>query len=90
MTRDPSDGRRLALTASFAAWLMAFVHAFFAGFDSGFRLYAGWQGIAAVLAVAVFGIGRAWPSGSAVRRMAAFPLVVAALQAAVLAGLKWL
>ncbi len=92
MAGEPSDGRRMALTVGFAAWVLAFFYSFFAGMEAGagFRIYAGWQAIAGVVAVAVFGLGRAWPQASAVRRMSAFPLGVAALQALVLAGLAWL
>ena len=87
----PNDSRRLLLTGLLALWLIAFVYAFVAfatttptgdGFVRGANRvmsYLGWQGIAGVVAIATFAIGRDWPKGSAVRTMSAIPLVIALL-----------
>ncbi|MBT8418548.1 MAG: hypothetical protein KJO42_14005 [Silicimonas sp.] len=86
-----SDARRLLLAVLYAAWVMVFVYAFFAyarapyegaGFPDGLNkpaVYLGWQGIAGMLAIAVFGVGWGWPKGSAVRGLAVVPLVIAGL-----------
>lgn len=86
-----SDGRRFLLMAVYAAWVIVFVYAFVAyaqapyegaGFPDGMNkpaVYLGWQGLAGMLALAVYGIGLGWPKGSAVRSLAALPLIVAML-----------
>lgn len=86
-----SDGRLFLLMAVYAAWVIVFVYSFVAfarapiegaGFPDGLSraaVYFGWQGLAGTLAIAVFGIGTGWPKGSAVRRLAALPLVPALL-----------
>ena len=54
------------------------------------RAYLGWQGVAGMLAVATFGIGRRWPRASAVRRLSIVPLAIALLHAiAIGAVLLW-
>ena len=98
----PNDGRRLILTILFAAWLMAFLYAFFSfatlaptgdGFGRGLNRvtsYLGWQGIAGAIAFAVFGVSRAWPKGSGVRSLGSVPLVIAALHVlAIVAVVVW-
>jgi hypothetical protein len=98
----PSDSRRFLLTLLFAVWAMAFAYSFhvFAiaapsgdGFARGLNRvmqFLGWQGVAGVVAVAVFGVSRAWPKGSAVRRMGAVPLFLAGLLvAAILGTILW-
>ncbi|RZV98575.1 MAG: hypothetical protein EX266_17105, partial [Rhodobacteraceae bacterium] len=102
MSNEPSDTARLVLTALWAAWLMAFLYAFVAyarapyegaGFPDGLNkpaVFLGWQGIAALFALAVFGTSRAWPKGSAVRRAGATPLVIGILLGlAILGVLAW-
>lgn len=94
----PTDGQRLLLTVLFAAWLIAFGYAFFTfattlpqggGFLRGMNRvtgYLGWQGIAGMISIAVFAVGRRWPKGTAVRRMSIVPIAVAILHVAVITG----
>ncbi len=94
----PDDRRRLLLTALIAAWLMAYGYSFVAfavtepdgdGFTRGANRilqFLGWQGVAGLFALAVFGVSRAWPRGSAVRRLATAPLGLALLLVAVIGG----
>ena len=96
---DPSDGQRLLLTALFAAWVIAFCYAFYAyattipgggGFVRGMNrvtAYLGWQGIAGMISIALFAVGRGWPKGSAVRRMAVVPFAVALLHVLAILGI---
>lgn len=93
-----SDGQRFLLTSLYAVWLLVFGYAFIAydralvegaGLsDEANRsvIYLGWQGVAGMLAVAVFGVGRGWPKGSAVRGLATVPLVIAVLHLLALGG----
>lgn len=94
----PADGLRLVLTVLFAAWVLAFFYAFVAyttashegpGFPDGLNkpaVFLGWQGVAGVLAVAVFGVSRRWPRGSAVRKLGAVPLAIALALVLVVVG----
>lgn len=94
----PSDRSRLILSVLYAAWVFVFVYAFIAydraphegaGFPDGLNkiaVYLGWQGVAAMLALAVFGLGRGWPKRSGVRRLSAIPLGIAGLHAIVVTG----
>ncbi len=80
----PGDGARLWLTVLFAAWIMAFAFAFYAAAVSSpgsvrAVAFLGWQGVAGIIAVAVFGISRQWPKGATVRTLGAVPLILAAL-----------
>lgn len=89
-----TDGRRLLLTLLSAVWALAFVYAFAAfwttvptgeGFVRGTNRvvsYLGWQGIAGMLAVAIWGIGRGWPPGASTRRLSAVPIALALLHVA--------
>jgi len=99
---DPGDSKRLFLTALFAAWVLAFGYAFVAfattepgggGFVRGINritAYLGWQGIAGMVSIALFAVGRAWPKGAAVRRMSVVPLALAILHVvAILAVILW-
>ncbi len=97
----PGDGARLALTALLAAWAMAYGYSLFelpplevvrgtedGGPDFGSALhFLGWQGIAGVLAVAVYGVSRLWPRGAAARQLGSLPLWLAFLLIAVMAAL---
>lgn len=91
----PDDGARLWLTVLFAAWVMAFVFAFYAYAvtsthpNSAPRTMAflGWQGVAGIIAVGIFGISRQWPTGAAVRKLGAVPLILAALLALGILGM---
>ena len=91
MSDGPSDSRRLLLIALGAVWVMAFVYAFVAYAStpnnptgdqmSRPAVYLGWQGIAGMAAVALYGVGSAWEKGSAVRRLSRVPIALAFLQA---------
>ncbi|MBT8408859.1 MAG: hypothetical protein KJN93_04460 [Alphaproteobacteria bacterium] len=84
----PGDGARLLMTVLIAAWIAAFAFGFFAhvalpsdpATDSP-NVFLGWQAVAGIIAIAVFGVSRQWPKGAAVRRLGAFPLIVAVLVA---------
>ncbi|NNE87292.1 MAG: hypothetical protein HKN27_04390 [Silicimonas sp.] len=102
MDDGPGDGRRFLLIALGAVWLMAFVYAFVAyahapreaaGFPDGLNkpaVYLGWQGIAGIAALAIYGVGLAWEKGSAARRLSKLPILLAFLQGmAILAILFW-
>ena len=94
-----SDGRRLLLTALLAAWAICFCYAFVAyvrapyegpGFPDGLNkpaVFFGWQGIAAMLSLAVWGVSLGWPRGSGARRVARVPLVCSLAVLAVLLAL---
>ena len=94
-----SDGRRLLLTGLMALWALAFAYAFVAfwttapsgdGFGRGLNrvvTYLGWQGIAGMLAVAIWGVGRGWPKGSSARRLSAVPIALALLHALAIAAI---
>lgn len=94
----PSDGQRLLLTVLFATWLIAFGYAFFSfaatqprgdGFVRGMNRvtsYLGWQGIAGMISVAIFSVGRGWTKGTTIRRMSLVPITVAFLHVAAIGG----
>ena len=71
-------GLMLVLTAWVIAWALS-VPAFNPDGQVGGRVFAGWQGMAGMLAVAAYGLGRSWPPGTSVRSVAAIPLIVAIL-----------
>ena len=94
----PSDNVRFVFTALYAGWVIVFAYAFVAyanapyegaGFPDGLNkpaVFLGWQGIAGVLAFAVFGVSRLWPRGASARTLGNIPLIVAALLAASVVG----
>ena len=94
----PSDNWRLILMVLYAAWVIVFAYAFIAyaqapyegtGFPDGLNkpaVFLGWQGIAGILAFAVFGVSRVWPRGASVRTLGNIPLIIAALLAALVVG----
>ena len=96
---EPDDTRRFLLTALMAIWLMAYCYSFVAlaltepdgdGFTRGANrvsLFLGWQGVAGALAIAIFGVSRAWPRGSGVRRLATAPLALVLLLVFAIVGL---
>ena len=97
-----TDARRLLLMVIYAVWAMCFAYAFVAyarapyegaGFPDGLNkpaVYLGWQGIAGMLSIAVFALGRAWPKGSAVRSLTIVPLGLAVLHILMIGGvLVW-
>lgn len=93
-----TDGRRLWVVILFALWFLAFGYAFVAfwitppegdGFTRGSNRvlsFLGWQGIAGMIAVALWGVGRGWPKGAPARRMTAVPLALALLLVAGIIG----
>lgn len=95
---DPTDGTRLLLTALLALWAMSFGYSFavFAliestgdGFTKGVNRvtqFLGWQGVAGIFAIAIFGVSRKWSRGAAVRRLGVVPLALAALLVAGILG----
>ena len=102
MSKGDREVPRFLLTLLSALWCLAFAYAFVAyaqashegaGFPDGLNkpaVFLGWQGIAALLAFAVFGVSRAWPKGSGVRRAGAVPLCLALFLALVVfAVLAW-
>ncbi len=82
-----------------AAWALAFAWSGFAGLTTqpdgdGFArglnrvgLFLGWQGVAGLIALAAFAVGRGWPKGSGIRRVSAVPFWFALALLAALAGL---
>ncbi|CAN0604036.1 unnamed protein product, partial [Ectocarpus sp. 12 AP-2014] len=46
-------------------------------------VFIGWQGIAGLIAVALFGVGSGWQKGSSTRRLSRLPLWIALTQMAV-------
>ena len=64
---------------------MAFGYAFYSAAtdqaDSKTRAFLGWQGIAGIAAVALYGVGLAWEKGSAARNLSRWPLILAVLVA---------
>lgn len=96
----PGDGKRLLLTVLLAAWVLAFGYAFYgvwydrlfggiAGNMGPVTHFVGWQGVASVLAFAVFGVSRDWPKGSGLRVMCAVPMVFAILLLAGVLFVAW-
>ena len=76
----PGDQTRMLLTLLIAAWVFAFVFSFISyanGGESAVMTFLGWQGICGLLAIAVFGVSRAWPKSTPVRQLSLVPLVLA-------------
>ncbi len=96
---EPGDSNRLFLTVLFAAWVFAFCYAFFSfttqtptgdGFTRGMNritTYLGWQGVAGMLGLAIFAVGRSWPKRSTVRVMSIVPIGLALLHVAAIIGI---
>ncbi|MEL7345279.1 MAG: hypothetical protein AAFN59_10535 [Pseudomonadota bacterium] len=96
------DGRRLVVIVLLTLWLMAFALsiALFVltepsgdGFTRGVNritVFAGWQGIAGMLALAGFGVSRPLKGAQGVRRSASVPLgITGALWLAIFARIAW-
>ena len=96
------DTRALWLLIAGAAWALAWAGSFAAfamsepageGFVRGLNRitgFLGWQGVAAMLAFAVWGAGRGWPARHPVRRASLIPLARAAVLAVgLLAVVLW-
>ena len=91
--KGPGDEVRLLLTVLMAGWAMAFGYSFWAlaaGLETLEALdwrsvgvpgmeFLRWQGVALLLAIAVFGVSLAWPRGMAVRGLGVLPLTLAML-----------
>ncbi len=96
----PGDGVRLLLTVLLAGWVMAYCYSMFelSAFWSDVRvsgvniadrpvlLFLGWQGIAGLFAVAIYGVSRLWPRGAAARQLSNLPLLLAFLLVLALVG----
>ena len=92
------DARRLWLMILGAAWALAWAGSFVAfwaveptgeGFVRGMNrvmAFLGWQGVAGMLALALWGVARGWPKRSPVRRWSAVPLGLALLLVAGILG----
>ena len=91
MSDEETPEPRFLLTVLSALWLIAFVYSFFAarataetamGLSAAVEVmgsFLGWQGVAAMFALACFGVSRRWPKGSATRRLGMVPLGLAGL-----------
>ena len=96
---EPSDGKTLLFTILFSAWVIVFAWSFVAysrapheaaGFPDGLNklaVFFGWQGIAAMLALAVWGVSRSWQKGTGARSLGRVPLL---FSFAIFAGLGYL
>lgn len=86
------------LTLLYSLWLLSFAYSFVRFFtiepvvvESGSSMermmaFLGWQGIALVLAVAVWAMGRGWSRRSGVRRLTLLPIGLAFLLSGALFG----
>ena len=86
--KDPSDTLRLLISVLFAAWVISFAYSFFvfatafthvpesSGGAGSVEGFLGWQGVAGLLSVAIFGVRRNWSRRSTVRRLAVLPMTV--------------
>ena len=97
----PGDGARLLLTVLLAGWVLAYAYSAIElsalwepsdPFEFGFDVqpavrFLGWQGVAAVLALGVFGVSRLWPRGAAARQIGNVPLLLALLLIAALGAI---
>ena len=97
-----NDRKRPVVTLLLALWAMAFGYAFYHfatavptgdSFLRGMNRvlgYLGWQGVAGMIALAVFALGRDWPKGSPVRKITFVPLFLAILHVwAIIGVIAW-
>ncbi len=89
MAQNRQEFRVLALMVLLAAWLAAYgysiVHLLGSGATPAAPVpglgplsgFAGWQGVAGMIAFACWGIGHSLPAGSGVRRVSGVPLALA-------------
>ncbi|MGR3511265.1 MAG: hypothetical protein ACU0GG_00770 [Paracoccaceae bacterium] len=89
----PSDGTRMLLTVLLALWALAYGYSLFeipglaelrgedgTGVKIGAALhFLGWQAIAGLLALAVYGVSRLWPQFAAIRQIGMLPVALAFL-----------
>lgn len=98
MSENPQDGKSLGLMVLLALWVAAWGYSLvplFAeptsdGFTRGMNRMAGflgWQGVAGMIALALWGIGRGLPNGSGARRISGVPLGMALALLLVLVGM---
>ncbi|MGB5560523.1 MAG: hypothetical protein WBN04_21215 [Paracoccaceae bacterium] len=98
MSDNPQDGKALALMVLLALWAAAWGYSLVPlfqdptgdGFTRGLnrlRGFLGWQGIAGMIALALWGIGRGFPRRSGIRRISGVPLGMAFALLLVLVGL---
>lgn len=99
--KGPGDGVRLLLTVLLAGWVMSYAYSMFelSAFwgkaldfqvnltDQPVLLFLGWQGIAGLFAIAIYGVSRLWPRGAAARQVSNLPLLLAFLLIAAICGL---
>lgn len=101
MAQD-NDTRMLLLIGLAALWVLAYGYSFSVftltepagdGFVRGMnrvRAFFGWQGVAGMLAIAIWGLGRQWPKGSPARRFSGIPIGLAlALMAGMVGLIVW-
>ncbi|MXQ08458.1 hypothetical protein GQ651_11430 [Alphaproteobacteria bacterium GH1-50] len=93
-----SDARRFWVTLLFALWALAFGYSFVSfmttppdgeGFTLGLNrisAYLGWQGIAGVLSLGLWGAARGWPKGTSARQLSAVPLLLALFHVMLIVG----
>jgi len=98
MTDEKTQNRMLALMVMLALWLATFGYSVsillsgdpaadvFTGGLSRASKFLGWQGVAGVVAVAVWGVGRGFPRVSGIRRITGIPIGIALTLGMVLAG----
>ncbi len=91
--KGPGDEVRLLLTVLLAGWVLAYGYSLVELrrlgptdelIANGFAFtpamsFLGWQGIAGLLALAIYGVSRLWPNGSATRQICGLPLLLAFL-----------
>ncbi len=96
----PGDGVRLLLTVLLAGWVLSYGYSMFelSGFlDKAMELqvnladqpvlrFLGWQAIAGLFAIAIYGVSRLWPRGAAARQLSNLPLLLAVLLVAAISG----
>lgn len=99
--KGPGDEVRFLFTLLLTLWLLSYSYSMFAlpnledarnalaeGSDySAVSHFLGWQGIAGLLAIAVFGVSRLWKQGAAARQLGNLPILLALLLIAVIAAL---
>lgn len=96
----PGDAVRFLLTLLLAGWALSYAYSLFElpelmALSNSFDLrlkpvlhFLGWQGIAGLFAVGVYGVSRLWPRGAAARQLGTLPLALAMLLVLVIAVLQ--
>jgi hypothetical protein len=98
---EPSDRKTLLFTVLYAAWVIVCAWSFVAymrapyegaGFPDGLNkpaVFLGWQGIAAMLALTIWGVSLGFEKGSGARSLGRVPLIFSFLVFAGLLALIW-